>query len=508
MDRQKLLVKGNTHDVTSVTTSKQGDAKPLANDVTSGAGPLQSGATPGFCNDVTSVTSSEQCAPTPIACDVTSHKESGAAETLQNDSRKFQNTPNIVHVEGKEKDNDLSVGNETSMVTGEYSDADRDSRDEKERGTLTAVERDLRDEKERGTLTAVDRDEKETDTLTAVDRDEKERNTLTAEDSDSRDEKERDTLTTVDTDSRDEKERDMLTGVDRDEKETDILTAVDRDEKERHTLTAVERDSKDEKETDTLTAIDRDEKETDILTAVDRDEKDTPTAVDRDEKDTPTAVDRDEKDTPTAVDRDSRDGKETDKLTAADRASDRASKDTNAETAAALTYTDDAADDEDNPDPTAELKTPLLLPNHPGDEDTRTELRNSRNLSVSDPSGLHTVFQDPDSDARAASEMEVEVPAPSPGTRSPVGARAPRSTPRMIKHTPAFSTQGSVFERQMSVPSDEDSLLNSKLGVDHTLYDIPEESAEDSGNDSGNLLRPEIVVRERPVKKGMEEDTN
>ena len=499
MDRQKLLVKGNTHDVTSVTTSKQGDAKPLANDVTSGAGPLQSGATPGFCNDVTSVTSSEQCAPTPIACDVTSHKESGAAETLQNDSRKFQNTPNIVHVEGKEKDNDLSVGNETSMVTGEYSDADRDSRDEKERDILTAVERDSRDEKERDTLTAVDRDEKETDTLTAVDRDEKERNTPTAVDSDSRDEKERDTLTTVDIDSRDEKERDMLTGVDRDEKETDILTAVDRDEKERDTLTAVERDSKDEKETDILTAVDRDEKETDILTAVDRDEKET---------DILTAVDRDEKDTPTAVDRDSRDEKETNKLTAADRASDRASKDTNAETAAALTYTADAADDEDNPDPTAELKTPLLLPNQPGEEDTRTELRDSRNLSVSDPSGLHTVFQDPDSAARAASEMEVEVPAPSPGTRSPVGARAPRSTPRTIKHTPAFSTQGSVFERQMSVPSDEGSLLNSKLGVDHTLYDIPEESAEDSGNGNGNLLRPEIVVRERPVKKGMEEDTN
>ena len=119
---------------------------------------------------------------------------------------------------------------------------------------------------------------------------------------------------------------------------------------------------------------------------------------------------------------------------------------------------------------------------------------------------MDTVFQDPDSAARAASEMEIEVPAPSPGTRSPVGARAPRSTPRTIKHTPAFSTQGSVFERQMSAPSDEDSLLNSELGVDHTLYDIPEESAEDSGNDNGGLLRPEIVVRERPVKKGMEEE--
>lgn len=64
--------------------------------------------------------------------------------------------------------------------------------------------------------------------------------------------------------------------------------------------------------------------------------------------------------------------------------------------------------------------------------------------------------------------------------------------------------QGSVYERQMSVSSEEsdEMELEKQLNARHRLYDIPEE-AKDGNDENGELINtPAIIVKPRPVIKG------
>nr|KAG5696049.1 hypothetical protein BaRGS_017161 [Batillaria attramentaria] len=66
--------------------------------------------------------------------------------------------------------------------------------------------------------------------------------------------------------------------------------------------------------------------------------------------------------------------------------------------------------------------------------------------------------------------------------------------------------EGSVYERQLSDVSEDDSVFAAEgVGPGHPLYDIPEEETKMMDGQNGhakNKLTPEIVYKPRPVEKG------